>query len=192
MQRSPAKQRISDIKFELSLVSKLASRPTFWAPRRQNETGMRGPFRVLMVQCERPGEGASEEVVKLWGEIEGHWNKKSRCLIALRAEGEEGWRLWARPDYESAFWRAVDLLEGNQTMATFSGSWLIKDATGLMSIGEMTWSSDHNPPATTESEMRALYQFQLLGDGAPAFMKQWVEDRKKKPAKRMHSPRQLH
>ena len=152
----------------------------------------RGPFKVIVLRCDHLKDAeanASDEVKAMWGEIDGHWNTKSRCLIGVPTE--EGWRVWARPDYQSAFWRAVDLLEGNASMATFSGSWLLKDVTGLMATGTMTWSSNHNPPATMESEQRALDQLRVLGDGAPAFLKQWGEDRKRKPATTKHSPRQL-
>lgn len=135
---------------------------------------------------------ASDEVKRMWSDINEHWDTKSRCLLGVRCPVSGGWRLWARPNYESAFWRAVDLLEEKTTAATFSGSWLITDPTGLIATGQMTWASNQaQPPAATEAEQRALDQLQILGDAAPYFMKSWAEERQRKPVRTEHSPRQI-
>lgn len=154
----------------------------------------RGPFCVTVFRCDRLKDaepGASDDVKAVWKAIDEHWDKKSRCVLGLKTL-EGMWRLWVRPDYDSGFWRAVDLLEGKTTMATFSGSWLVEDPTGLMSIGEMSWSSTQTqPPAQSESEQRALDQLKALGDGAPLFMKTWAADRLRKPVFTKHSPRAI-
>lgn len=150
----------------------------------------RGPFTVYVLRCDQPTHAepdVSAELLSVWKAIDGHWDKDSRKLVGFPTQ--KGWRLWARPNYESAFWRAVDFLEGEVTFDTLSGSWLVKDTTGLMTVGLMTWSSTHHPPAQSPDEQRALDELRDLGSSAPEFMKVWARDRKRKPAMESHSPR---
>lgn len=97
-------------------------------------------------------ERASPAVRQLFLQI-----RPGSALVAVPAslgnvgEEEEGWRIWARDvghteesKLLSAFYRASDYVQGQATMATFSGCWFLPrvDCAGLVATHVMRSKGD--------------------------------------------------